>query len=258
MSGTRPAAPPMEAIWHDVECGAYTADLGIWEELAERQAGPDGAADVLDLGCGTGRVSLLLARLGHRVTGVDRDREIAETLARRAAEASLPVKTTIADATVFDLAEDFDLVIAPMQLLQLLRGSAERSALLERARSHLRPGGRFAAALLDLTGEPLDAEYLPPLPDIREADGWVYSSQPVAIRLLDGDTAISLDRVRRAVSPAGELVESSSQVRLDLVSPDELAAEAGAAGLLPEPPVRIPPTEDHVGSVVVVTRCGDE
>jgi SAM-dependent methyltransferase len=258
MSGARPQAPAVEAIWHDVECGAYKADLAVWEKLAQRQAGGDGAVDVLDLGCGTGRVSLFLARLGHRVTGVDRDGEIAGTLGRRAAEASLPVRTEVADAASFELGDQFDLVIAPMQLLQLLPGSAERAALLEHARGHLRAGGLFAAALLDLSGEPLDAEYVPPLPDMREAEGWVYSSQPTAIRILDGGAAISLDRERRAVSPAGELVESSSRVRLELLPPEELSAEAGAVGLVPEAPIRIPPTEDHVGSIVVIARNGDE
>ena len=42
-------------------------------------------------------------------------------------------------------------------------------------------------------------EYGPPPPDMREVDGWVYSSQPVAVRPLDGGTAISLDRVRTIV-----------------------------------------------------------
>ena len=56
----------MKAIWHDVECGAYDADLPLWEELADEAGGP-----VLDLGCGTGRVALHLSRRGHRVLGLD-------------------------------------------------------------------------------------------------------------------------------------------------------------------------------------------
>ena len=52
---------PEHAIWHDVECGAYEADLELWRELA-REA-PEG---VLDVGAGTGRVALRLARAGPR------------------------------------------------------------------------------------------------------------------------------------------------------------------------------------------------
>jgi SAM-dependent methyltransferase len=248
----------IEAIWHDVECGAYTADLALWEDLAARSAAEDGSADVLDLGCGTGRVSLLLARRGHRVTALDLDPAVLGVLARRAEAENLLVEIVQGDASDFALGRSFDLVIAPMQLVQLFRGRSPRKALLERARAHLRPGGRFAAALLDLSGEPIDGDYAAPLPDVREVDGWVYSSQPIAIRLLDAGDAISLDRLRQAVSPDGELVESSSRIRLELITAAELEQEAQAAGLVGEDRVEIPPTEDHVGSTVVITRAGDD
>jgi SAM-dependent methyltransferase len=246
-----------ETVWHDVECGAYAADLELWQRLAERSAGRDGRAAVLDLGCGTGRVTLSLARAGHRVTGLDLDPGIVAALVARAREQRLEVATAIADATAFALDRRFDLVLAPMQLIQLFPGPAERRGLLRCARAHLRPGGRFAAALLDLGDEPIDGDYVPPLPDIREVAGWVYSSQAVAIRVLDGGEAISLDRVRRAVSPQGELSESSSSVRLELTSPIQLEDEAAAAGLAPSERIRIPPTDDHVGSIVVVAVAGD-
>ena len=54
-------------VWHDVECGQYSADLALWDELAAREPGP-----ILDVGAGTGRVSLVLAALGHDVTALDR------------------------------------------------------------------------------------------------------------------------------------------------------------------------------------------
>ena len=66
------------SVWHDVECGGYAADLPLWRELAAREAGP-----VLDVGAGTGRVALDLARAGHDVTALDRDAGAARR-ARRA------------------------------------------------------------------------------------------------------------------------------------------------------------------------------
>ncbi len=84
------------AIWHDVECGAYGADLSLWEELAERAGGP-----VLDLGCGTGRVALHLARRGHAVTGLDREPDLVEELNRRAE--GLPARALTGDAREFSL-----------------------------------------------------------------------------------------------------------------------------------------------------------
>ena len=46
-------------VWHDVECGRYDADLPLWRELAASARRP-----VLDVGAGTGRVALDLARAG--------------------------------------------------------------------------------------------------------------------------------------------------------------------------------------------------
>jgi SAM-dependent methyltransferase len=67
-----PAAKRAAAvIWHDVECGSYTADLPVWRDLAERAGGP-----VLELGAGTGRVALDLAGHGHQVTALDADAEL--------------------------------------------------------------------------------------------------------------------------------------------------------------------------------------
>ena len=60
-----------------MECGRYVADLALWQELAARERGP-----VLDVGAGTGRVALDLARAGHAVTALDREPELLAALAR--------------------------------------------------------------------------------------------------------------------------------------------------------------------------------
>ena len=104
---------------------------------------------------------------------------------------------------------------------------------------------------MDLEGEVVGDEYAPPTPDMREIERWVYSSQPVAIRPVDGN-AIVLDRVRTVVSPEGEQETSVSCVRLELVSPETVEREMQAAGLTVQPRRIIPPTDDHVGSVVVM------
>ena len=61
-------AGTVNAIWHDLECGAYAEDLPLWRSLASTYGDP-----VLDVGAGTGRVALDLARRGHRVTALDRE-----------------------------------------------------------------------------------------------------------------------------------------------------------------------------------------
>ena len=255
MNRPRTAEPPIApVVWHDIECGAYRADLPHWRELAARAAVPGTPCEVLDLGCGTGRVTLDLAAHGHRVTGLDVDPRLADELRARASERNVPAGAVVADARTFDLGRRFDLVLAAMQFLQLLEGRDERLRSLGRVRGHLRPGGIFAAALLDLAGEPTNEDYLPPPPDMREHEGWVWSSQPVEIRLLEGGAALTLERRRRAVSPRGEIAESDDSVRLTVMSCEELEADMREAGIVPTGRQAIPPTKEHVGSIVV---CGE-
>jgi len=235
-----------EAVWHDVECGSYAADLPLWDELAGEEP-----REVLDLGCGTGRVAIRLARRGHRVTALDVEERFLEEAQRRAQARGVEIETVVGDARTFELDRRFDLVLAPMQLVQLFHGTDERLAMLHAAVRHLRPGGQFAGALMELEDEAVADEYIPPVPDMREVDGWVYSSQPVALRPVEGGAAISLDRVRTTVAPDGERKSESSEIRLELLSPDEFEEEVAAAGLVLTGRRTVEPTEDHVGSTVV-------
>lgn len=247
-----------EAVWQDVECSAYSADIQLWLELAGEDASdPNNTARVLELGAGTGRVSLALALSGHLVTALDSSTELLRALQDRARDRRLDVRTVVADVRSFDVGDRFDLSLAPMQLFQLLPTPAGRLDALRRVFAHLRPGGRAAIALLDLEAEPVGDDYSPPLPDILEREGLVYSSQPVAIRFVPepgGGGVVELDRVRQAVSPGGKIDESFSQVRLAAVSPRALEEAAGQAGFLAEARRQIPATSDHVASVVVTLR----
>jgi SAM-dependent methyltransferase len=232
-----------EAIWHEVENGSYAADLPLWRELARQTGDP-----VLDLGAGTGRVAGDLHAQGHSVTALDRDGELLATLKERTPE----IEVCAADARSFTLSKRFALVLAPMQLVQILGGPAERTAMLEGVQQHLRPGGRFAAALADPYEAVLEEDRSPPYPDMVERDGWVFSSQPVWVREEPGRVVV--ERRRQAVSPQGEIEEEIVPFALALVSPEVLEAEARAAGLEPVARHVIPETPDHIGSVVVECR----
>ena len=250
MVGLRGPAVDERVIWHDVECASYDADLPLWRELAKAAHGR-----VLDLGSGTGRVAIDLAERGHDVTAVDADSALTDALAERARERDLRVQTVAADARSLDLGgvARFALAIAPMQVVQLLGSAAGRTAMLERLRVYLRSGAVFAAAIADpFEGEPPEIVG-PPLPDIREQAGWVFQSQPVFLRQVPGATEI--DRVRQAVSPSGELIESYNTIRLDDLAPEELEADGRAAGFRVLPRRSIPGTRDYVGSTVLMLEA---
>jgi SAM-dependent methyltransferase len=231
-------------IWHDLECGGYTRDLDLWSQLAVQYGDP-----ILDVGAGTGRVTLELARAGHELVALDVDSALLGELQRRAD--GLALRTVCADARQFELGERFALCLVPMQTIQLLGGAAGRRSFLLCVRRHLQHGGVLAVALTDrlepfevLDGEPA------PLPDIREHDGVVYCSQPTAVRLEAGRCV--LERRREWVDPDGHHEVCHNAVALDLVSSAELIVEAREAGLQELGVRHVPSTEEHTGSEVVL------
>jgi SAM-dependent methyltransferase len=236
----------VSVIWHDIECGAYGADIALWRSLAREHPGP-----VLDIGAGTGRIALDLARQGHRMVALDLDPSLLDELSARGA--GLDIETVRADAREFSLAERFALIIVPMQTIQLLGGTDGRRMFLERAQRHLVAAGVLAVAIsehLELyETDGLDG----PLPDIREQGGIVYSSQPTAVRA--DARGFVLERRRETVDGHGRRTVEQDVIRIDPLSAAELEREAAAVGLQPAGRIEIPATADHVGSVVVMLRA---
>jgi SAM-dependent methyltransferase len=241
-------------IWHDVECASYVEDLPLWRSFAASYGDP-----VLDVGAGTGRVTLDLARAGYRVTALDRDPDLIAALEGRVADNSQIVRgicqTVVADAREFDLGESrFPLVIVPMQTVQLLGGAEGRASFLRCARRHLTSGGALAVAIAEVLDLYQVVDGMPmPMPDVREVEGIVYSSQPTAVRA-DGGGFV-LERRREIVGLAGEMTVEENVIRLDRLTMRGLEREGVAAGFERGGRAHVPATEDYSGSEVVILRA---
>jgi SAM-dependent methyltransferase len=236
----------LDALWHDLECGSYREDLALWHTLARFTGGP-----VLDIGAGTGRVSLALAVNGVAVVALDAEASLLAALEQRAA--GLPVETVVADARRFALGRRFPLILVPMQTLQMLGGARGRAAFLRRALDHLGPGGLLAAAVADAL-DCFDAEHeLPPPPDACEIDGVSYASRLVGVEEEGGRAAIH--RIREITGPAGHHEAIEVVVRLDRVSAGDIAAEARGLGFARAGQLSVRETDEYLGSTVVVLRA---
>ncbi len=77
---------------------------------------------VLDIGCGQGRDALFIARLGHRVVGVDYAPSGIRDLLAAAHREALDIEGIVADITEFEPAETFDVVLIDRTLHMLDEG----------------------------------------------------------------------------------------------------------------------------------------
>ena len=139
-------APDFGALYDAVPAYGTRADVAFYLEEAARTDAP---SRVLEIGCGTGRLTLPLAQAGHEVTGIDfSPAMLARAREKLAAEPrSVQDRVTLVegDARRIELGEpsSFDVVLAPFRVLQHFPAIADQLDVLTSARRQLRPGGRL-------------------------------------------------------------------------------------------------------------------
>ena len=230
-------------IWHDIENGPYREDLALWHTLAMRHGDP-----VLDIGCGTGRVALDLARGGFSVIALDNDAALVGALMERTGD--LPIQALVADARDFSVDRQVPLAIVPMQTVQLLGGRDQRARMFACLRAALATGGVAGFAIADARTATTSPDDLLPAPDMREVDGVVYASRPVAV--VDEGDAVSIHRSREIVDNEGRYSETSDRIVLDVLDADTLEADGEAAGFTVLPRESVAHTGEYISSTVVM------
>jgi len=102
----------------------------------------EAAGSVLEIACGTGRVTIPVEKLGFPVTGLD----IVPGMVAQARRKSpgLPVRWVEGDARTFDLGERFRLIFLTGNAFQAFVTNAEQETLLQRVGAHLDEDGLFA------------------------------------------------------------------------------------------------------------------
>ena len=122
-------------------------DVRFWQRLAARSRGP-----VLELGCGTGRVAIPVARAGARVVGIDRSDPMLRRARQRARRARVSSRLSLVRSDIrilpFARPAPFGLVMAPYGILQSLLADRDLTAALDAVASVLRPGAVFGIDLV--------------------------------------------------------------------------------------------------------------
>ena len=239
------------AIWQEVEFGSYGADLPVWVELADQAGGP-----VVELGAGAGRVALHLAGHGFEVIAVEQDLELIrelEDLSERRGIALTVVAGDLGAPSELRLPVRPALAIGPLHVIQVLE-APERSALLARLSELIAPGGILALTLVDETTMlSSGAASTQILPDMRELDDWVYSSEPLWVQV--GEGALTVRRLRESVSPEGRMERDIHDEILHRIDPETLEREAGDAGFRPAGRRQISSGENEADSTLVLLEA---
>jgi SAM-dependent methyltransferase len=138
---TEPELDSYPALYHSHHT-LNQGDLHFWRELAQEQGDP-----ILELGCGTGRVLVHLARTGYRTFGLDIHSEMLSFLQKNLPEGlEHPPQVFLADMTAFKLATCFSLILLPCNTFSTLSESM-RKKTLENVARHLKKGGRFTFSI---------------------------------------------------------------------------------------------------------------
>jgi SAM-dependent methyltransferase len=119
----------------------WPGELDFYRRLASRADGT-----VIEIACGTGRVTIPLTQAGVEMVGLDHSTQMLAEARRKSASIS-NVRWVQADMRSFDLAEHFALAIIPGHSFQNLLTGDDQLACLEQIGAHLRPGGKLVVHL---------------------------------------------------------------------------------------------------------------
>ena len=228
----------LTAEFYDEDMGRNTSGLDIpWYVSLAAKAHATLGGPVLELGAGTGRITLPLAASGLTVWAVDRSRPmLAELLKKvRAADLEPRVHLMTVDMGLLKVNQDFAAVLCPFSTFCYLTEDQERTNLFSLVRQQLMRGGVFALDVF--IPNPLEeaAAAFPKL-DYRRplgAQEWAPAVMLERVKTITRESASinRIDRVYRFLDAAGHLlreVRTTSRQRCWL--PDDLVGILEAAG----------------------------
>jgi SAM-dependent methyltransferase len=218
------------ARFYDLENADFTEDLAFWTDLAREHGGP-----ILELGCGSGRVLLHLAREGLETYGVDSSPAMLDLARRRLAhQPALAQRVHLleADFTRLDLQRAFPLVLLPFNTFAHLTESAAIREALAAIAAHLAPGGSAVFALpnpIPIFGSPTEGLVLERT--FRDESRGVIVQQFSSLRV---DRAAQLGRITwlyDEIAADGTVTRTPVPMTLRYFFPNELTGLLERAGL---------------------------
>jgi len=193
-------------------------DLPFWINQAKQYGDP-----ILELACGTGRITITLAQAGFSMTGIDKAEGMLREARRKSAEAGVEVDWVKADMRGFDLSKAFSLIILPANTLCHLLDLSDFEACMANVRKHLAPNGRFVIEVfvpkMELLINKPDERY--PFSEYDDPDG---RGRIVVTESYIYESDTQIKRLKTYHSIPGEGAEIEGELNMRMYFPQELDA----------------------------------
>lgn len=184
-------------------------DIDFYTEEARLSGGP-----VLELGVGTGRIAVPIARAGVPVIGVDSSAPMLDLCRERAREAGVAelVDLRLGDLREPPVAEKVPLAISPFRAFLHLLSNEERLLTLTRIRDLLKPDGRFVFDVFSPSSQDIAAthgRWIEREPEIFERADWDAAERRLTLRVRAPGGETSMDLAWLSQPEWNELLEQS-------------------------------------------------
>jgi len=208
---------------YDLENSDFEPDGPFILSLAKKLGGK-----VLELGCGTGRVTIPLAQSGVEIVGLDIVPGIIDLARRKSGE--LPIEWVVADVRTFHLGQKFRLIFESGSVFHHMLTLQDQEAYLARVREHLEDDGQWVLSLFfpklhHLVSTDEEEEWF----TTQHPDGYEIKVSGIdkydAIRQIKTETAY-----RRWTEPNGKVMTHVAPLSLRYVYPQEMEALLHYAG----------------------------
>jgi SAM-dependent methyltransferase len=185
---------------------------------------------LLEIGCGTGRVSLRLADARRDVFAIDIDEAMLERAVARGLTLDRAARDRLEfsweDMRDFALGRRFDQVLIPYNTLQLLDGGDERRAALGAIRAHLRDGGRL---VICIHGFGLEAEpRAHVLTDYLDDERTVVAMYDATI--VEDPAHVRFETDYEITPPDGDAWQLRGELRIERIPLEDLRSELSDSG----------------------------
>jgi len=178
---------------------------------------------ILDLGCGTGRHSVELAKRGYQITGVDISSGMLAEAKKAAKKAGVEVEWIEADCCDFDLGMRFGLIFFPFNSIAHLQDLESIESCFACVKNHLRTEGRFIIETFqpDLRILTRDPEKRYPVTEYPDPDG---KGTVIITENNVYDSATQVNRIKWYYRLKGETSERVELLNMRIFYPQELDA----------------------------------